>query len=336
MLRWFVCATLISGLLWAKNPYLIAVCGMSRSGEQIELALELIDDVLVKKCGDRKLDASIKMQANSIEAHGPRGLILSQKRSDQVLGEPQVNKFIVALLKRLAEPKPKAKIEEPKIEKPKEEEIVVHSLELRHSEETESTTESRDPGLLRDARNDAQSWQIESLASIDQWNYQISTKVYPGVQLGARVNVEQWEITTKAAFGTSAFQVDNQIAWNQQVFANLSGGRKFELGHGFSVMPKGGYLFWGSFSGLQALPSFQHHDLDLGADLIFNLEDPNIEMRLLFSMLPINLGLQSGLTARYYFVPNWFASLQGGAVALWASEPAATFFSGSLGLGVVL
>lgn len=336
MLRWFVCAILVSGLLWARNPYHIAVCGMSRSAEELELALELIDDVLVKKCGDRKLDASIKMQPNFIEAYGPNGVIMSQKRTDQVLGEHQVNKFIVALLKRLAEPKPKAKIEESKIEKPREEVAIVETLVIRHSEEAELTKESMDPGLFRDARSDGWGWQIESLASIDQWNYQVSTKVYPGVQLGARVDLEQWEISARAAFGTSAFQIDSQLAWNQQVFANLSGGRKFELGAGFSVMPKAGYLFWGSFSGLHELPSFQRHDLDLGVDLIFMLSRPNIEMRLLLSMLPINLGLQTSLTARYYFVPNWFVSLQGGAVALWAHGPASTFFSGSLGLGVVL
>lgn len=333
MLRWFVCVFLISGLIWAKNPYHIAVCGLSRSAEEIELALELIDDVLVKKCGDKKLDASIKMHPNSIEVHGPGGLIFSQKRS-----EHQTQKLIAALLKRLGDPKPKAKIEDltPTPSPPSGEGSERREDYLISISPIPMLPSSTFAKATADTPDFSHHYQIESLASIDQWNYQVSTKVYPGVQLGAKVELEQWEITTKAAFGTSAFQINSQIAWNQQVFANLNGGRKFELGAGFSIMPKAGYLFWGSFSGLQDLPSFQRHDLDLGADLIFTLDKPNIEMRLLLSMLPINFGLQSGLTTRYYFVPNWFVSLQGGAVALWAHGPAATFFSGSLGIGVVL
>jgi hypothetical protein len=338
MFRLFLFGCLLASFLEAKTPYHIAVCGVSRSAEEIELALELIDNILVKKCSDKKLDASIKIQSNSIEAYGPGGLILSQRRSAQVLTEREANKFIVALLKRLAEPKPKAKVEEPK----KIEDLTPNpsppsgegDIGIGENYLDQSSIHSFPSPLGGEGLG--VRFQAESLVSVDQWNYQVSTKAYPGAQLGVRAQLEQWEIGSRAAFGTSAFQIGSQVAWNQQVFVGVTGGRKFELRYGFSVMPKAGYLFWGSFSGLQEIPSFQRQDLDLGADLIFLFPDPKIEMRLLISLLPINLGLQSGVTANYYFTENWFVSLQGRAVVLWAQKPASTFFSGSLGLGVAL
>lgn len=70
--------------------------------------------------------------------------------------------------------------------------------------------------------------------------------------------------------------------------------------------------------------------------MIYELKNPDFEIRLLVSGLPINLGIQNRLSARYYFVENWFAALQGNLVSLWAHEPTSTFLSASLGLGVAL
>lgn len=326
---------LVSGFSLAKNPYYIAVCGISRNTEELELVLELTEGVLVKKCRDKKLDASIRLTNTHIEASGTQKIILQQKREGSVVTERKAQQFIAALIQRLEVKEVKA--EKPRVTEPKIEAVKVEIPAIRHSEEIKPTTESKDPGLLRDAHNDENTWQIESLASIDQWNYQVSTTAYPGAQLAARIRIpDNWEIGTKAAFGTSAFQVGDQIAWNQQVFFALSGGKIFELGYGLSVMPKVGYLYWGSFSALNELPNFQRHDAKLGAELIYTFVEPSIEIRLLLSGLPVNLGMQSFLAMRYHFMPAWFAVLQGGIVASWGHETPSTFLSASLGLGLTL
>ncbi|MEI6805215.1 MAG: hypothetical protein WCK49_01745 [Myxococcaceae bacterium] len=334
MFRLFLVGCLVLNCLWAKNPYHIAVCGMSRSSEELELALEFSDGVLVKKCQDKKLDASIKIVGSKIEAYGSQKIIFSQKRSGLVVTERQAKRFVSALIARLSKPayaqvsvgKPPLAIGEGKI-KSEEPVAEIEALIVETVSVPEEIPVPETPI----------TYKFESLASIDQWTYEVSTKAYPGIQIGTQIELPgDWVVQAKSAFGTSAFQLGENIAWNQQVFFAANAGKKFEIGDGFSVMPKAGYLFWGSFSGTEQLPSFNRHDLELGAELIYLLSEPKIEFRVILSALPVNLGLQSFLIARYYFVPNWFASAQAGSVALWAHGSASTFLSASLGLGLVL
>ena len=129
MLWPWVVSFLAVGVLWAKNPYYIAVCGLSRSAEELDLALEMTDGVLVKKCGDKKLDAQIRLTESQIEATGALGLILTRKRSEGVVGRDQARQFVMALLKRLQikPEKPKPKVEVQKVEEAKK----THRLEFR-------------------------------------------------------------------------------------------------------------------------------------------------------------------------------------------------------------
>lgn len=239
MRRLFWVSFLLCGFAIAKTPYHIAICGVSRSSEDLELVLELSDSVLIKKCQDKKLDASIRITPKNIEAYGSKSLILSQKRRGSRLSESQAEKFVQALLKRLGEPRPQPIVEDK----------AVSPVEIPSPDSGEELVERLSeivPEIAESISN--KQWHIESLASVDQWNNQLSTKAYPGVQLGARYRfLEDWELDSRLAFGTSAFQVSDQIAWNQQLFVSLGAGRRFELGHGFSILARTGYLYWGRF-----------------------------------------------------------------------------------------
>lgn len=305
----------------AKKPYYVSVCGVSRTSEEVELALELSERVLMKKCQDKNLDAEIKITSRNIEAFSSQGLLLvSRTKPNQGLSENQAKKFVSELLKKLEE-KPE-----------KKEEIILEKPEAPLPIFVEVT-----PPMMDVPEEQPGVWQLESLASLDQWNYRVSTKFYPGVQLGIQYRfLEDWELESRLAFGTSSFQVQDRIAWNQQFFVEAAVNRNFKLSEGCRIGPQIGYLYWGSFSGAEELPSFGQHDVQLGFKFNYQLPEPKLDFGLLVSAFPVNLGLQNRISIRYYFIENWFVSLQGNSVFLWALEPTATFLSASLGLGVNL
>ena len=332
MCRLFVMGCLLLSWALAKTPYHIAVCGASRAAEELDMALELSAGVLVKKCQDKKLDAFIQVSAKDVHAYSGSNLILSHKRRAEQLTEQQAEQFIRALLKKLSTKPEKIVLLPPP---PKVPDAGVQSETISLESPSENTVQDlADAELQEDAEK---KWQVETRVSVDQWDYQISTKPYPGVQLGMRYEfLEAWILDGKVAFGTSAFQVGDHVIWNQQLFVLMGMGRKFNWGEHGGLLPRVGYLYWGSFADASELPQFGRSDIELGLELIYQFPNTGFEIGALVSFLPVNLGVQNQIFARYYFIPDWFVCLQGNWLSFWAEDVPTTFLSASLGLGVLL
>lgn len=328
ILRLLFATCLVASGVLAKTHYRIAVCGVSRSSEELEMALELNDSVLVKPCDEKKLDAKIKIEPKAIKAFGGQGLLLSQSRTGALLTTAAARSFVNGLLKSLAKKPEKLLLEKPKPE------VVTRAEELVE----ENPEQEPEPMISQELVSESKiKWRLESLASLDQWSYQINSKFYPGFQMATQVELAQnWILQSRFAFGTSAFLVDEQKFWNQQLSLELSTSKLFELETAWRLGPRLGYLYWGSYSGLDGFSQFQRHDVSLGFEAKYRISRLDLEIAAQISALPVNWGLNSSIAARYYFQENWFAVVNTGLLAMWAHAPESTFLSGSMGLGVML
>ncbi len=315
--------SLISVSIWAKGPYRIAVCGSSRYVEEIELALELDPRMFVSSCSDKKLDARLKVIGDQIE--------LVESKVSWLRRNFSVKKLMVELARPKskstpANTSPASLREAPS--PPVERAIAVQTRDIPRDEpviELFETIED-DPYKVH--------WSLDTAATLDQWTAGLSTKPYPGFQIQTKVEVAPgWLLGDRFAFGASAFKIDDQIVWNQQVGNHLWASKQFELIKGLTLGPSLGYFFWGSFSGNNEITQFQKHDVSLGGRMIWFSSKRRFELECASSFLPVHLGVEGLIATRVYFSRNWYAALQGYGLGTWGQGQSGSFLSASLGLG---
>src|SRR3989338_6634331 len=194
-------------LFWAhvsigsKDLYYIAVCASSRSAEEVEMALELSSKVLVVKCEKQSQAFQIRINAHDIEVSLKGKLLFKQKKIGESVTEIEAKRFASALLRYLEKPvyiEPK-KAESQTIQK-EEAAVVLTKPDPVVMIKPTPAAEARVPIEEFDLPWEHKSWQLESLGSVDHWNYQIATKAYPGFQIAARWRfIESWELGLRGA-----------------------------------------------------------------------------------------------------------------------------------------
>ncbi len=307
------------------------------------MALELNAKVLVQKCGSKNVDASVKVGAQSIDAYRAQELLWSDKNTKAILSEKKAKLLVARLINSLTTaPTPKAIQVMPAAVAKR---VLVEPVKIEPA--NEAAIEA--PGMLLDevfseegadmyrAEQPMNAWQLETGASVDHWNSGIGTKPYPGFRIRSGFKMlKLWAVEGSFAFGASAFQVDERVIWNQQLLGAFSIARNFELSSNLRLGPSAGYFYWVSMSESASIPRFNHHDLLLGGAMTYEMRAPHLEWFTTLHFLPVNLGVSGQLGLRYHFAPNWYASIGGQVVGLWAKTVEGSFLTASVGLGCSL
>ncbi|MBH1988966.1 MAG: hypothetical protein I8H75_05220 [Myxococcaceae bacterium] len=337
MLKGWLATCLISGLVQAKAHYEVGICGISRTLEQVELALYSNEQVFLKNCSEPKLDARIRMKFDLLEARTQEGRTLLTQRVTLKNKEAVPSQFVRELIKILSmDKKPPRELGTPAV-------LLEHTSIKEQPEEKASEIPIPSEALLPLSSGSIlsvhQSWKIEgtSSASLERWNDQLSTKLYPGFQLDLQF---QWQprlrLNSGFSFGSSAFQVRQEQVWNQQYRYTFNAVYPFSWHSGVFVGPKLGYFYWGSRSRHASIPSFNRHDLQLGLEVGARIMGEKWEFKLQANALPILRGLEGSFQTRYSFVPGWSIILKADQIAIWKSKSPVTYTSIAFGLGASL